>query len=247
MVALLVGIVSAIDFPVATNQYVNDFDGVLNQVQKQELIGLFYGVEQNTTAEIVFVSVSDLKGYDISQYATELGQKWGVGKSDKDNGLVILYASDVGKIYVATGYGLEGILPDSKIGRILDENYVPLRDSGNFSDGIVLASEVFAQEIFDNADEVRSGKAGGQTTSFASLVVLIFIGMIFVALFIFFASGINRKKRGFGGFWNFFFADFLARMVLASILGGNRSSGSSGGFGGGGFGGGGFGGGGAGR
>lgn len=245
LTVFLVCAVSAQEIQNPTNKYVDDFAGVLNTGQQQELMNLFSSVDSETTAEMVFVSVSDLGGDDISQYAVELGQKWGVGKRDNDNGLVILYASDVRKIYVSTGYGLEGILPDSKVGRILDENYVPYRDAGNFSEGIVLASKAFAQVILDNKDEVLSGQASGGQKNY-SFFALIAGFLLFIGIFVYFISA-RKKKKGFVDFWDFFFADFIARMVVGMILGG-RGRNSGGGFsGGGGFGGGGFGGGGAGR
>lgn len=241
--------VSAVQIPAAKDKYVNDFAGVLNVVQAGELQGLFSNVESETSAEILFVSVSDLGGEDISKYTTNLGQTWGVGKSDKDNGLVILYAADVKKIFVATGYGLEGILPDSKVGRILDENYVPLRDSGNISEGIVRAAEAYAQIILDNKEEVLSGNSSSSGWSIYEIVIFVAFWLFLVGIFIYLFS-FKRRKKGFFDFWNFFFADFLVRMILAVLLGkrSNSSGGFSGGsFGGGGFGGGSFGGGGAGR
>ena len=93
-------------FPSYTNLYVNDFADVLNAGQKAELITLLSDLKTNTTAEVVVVTVDSLEGYAPLDYATRLGQEWGVGKGDVDNGLVILYAKAENKIAVNTGHGL---------------------------------------------------------------------------------------------------------------------------------------------
>lgn len=219
------------EIPNYKDKYVNDFAGVLDSLQVEGLRNLFFNVDQETTAEVVFVSLDTINGEDISQYVIELGSSWKVGKADKDNGLVILYVKDINRIWVSTGYGLEGILPDSKVGRLLDENYVPLRDSGNLSQGIISFSESVAQVIYDNKEEVLSGQAGRtqDKLGFISYIIL-FIILWMIIRFI--------TRRG-SRFW-----------LLPLFLPSGRSSGGFGGgsgFGGSGFGGGGFGGGGAGR
>ena len=229
-------LVLAADLPNYTDKYVNDFAGVLSAGQVGELRGLFAEVDQNTTAEIVFVSDKECtsKG-GSSQYAIDLLDYWGVGKKDKNNGLLILYCLQENKIFVTTGYGLEGILPDSKIGRLLDENYVPLRDSGNVTQGIIGFSNVVAQVIEDNREEVLSGQAGADTSWMVYLPIIIW-GIFFVFAIIMRAKALKKKKSGSSLWW-----------VPIFLPSGGGSGGFGGGGFGGGFGGGGGGGGGAGR
>ena len=191
LVAFLVlfGTVAAAQaIPDYTDKYVNDFAGVFNATQVAELRSLFASVDQQTTAEITVLTVDTVSPMDMSQYAQEVFDKWKIGKADKDNGLLILYAKQENKIWVQTGYGLEGILPDSKIGRILDEQYVPRRDAGNVTDGIIEASKALAQVVIDNADEVRSGQAGGSSDFamwelWSSLIQIIFPLLFVVIVF----------------------------------------------------------------
>src|SRR3989339_893909 len=138
LVLFFVSLVSAVDLPAYTDKYVNDFASVFSADQVSELRSLFYSVDQDTTAEVVVVTDTECasKGGQ-SQYAIDLGKYWKVGKADKDNGLLILYCLEENKIFAATGYGFEGILSDSKIGRLFGENYVSMKKSGNVSQGIV--------------------------------------------------------------------------------------------------------------
>jgi len=257
-VILIINAVEAESIPKPYDMYVNDYAHIFSAPDTSYLQALLNEVQQNTTAQVVIVTLQSLNGSDISQYTTDLGQAWGVGNKDNSNGFVILYSAEENKIFAASGYGLEGILPDSKIGRLLDENYVPLKNSGNVSEGIIKFTEAISQVIEQNADEVKSNQSQGQgAIGIIPIVLGLFIFFFFIALI---SYPFTKRKggRGFGDFWTFFFIDFLVRSILFSIIfrgGRGRSSGGSnfgggfggGGFGGGGFGGGGFGGGGAGR
>ncbi len=231
---------SAQELPKYYDNYVNDFVGTFDSKQTQYLRSILSEIEGNTTAEVVVVVVNTTEPYTPQEYRTKLFNDWKIGKDDKDNGLLILYAVSENRIEVETGYGLEGILPDSKLGRMLDDYYVPLRDEGNVNEGIIKFTEEVGIVIEDNADEVRSGKNKRKTKIFKSIIFSIiseytfYLIFILVIYFIFRSMGRRGGRRtflgGFGGFG-----------------GGGGGGFSGGGGGGGGFGGGGSGGGGAGR
>lgn len=190
--------------------YINDFANVLNPEDSYVIRQLFEEVFQNTTAHLVFVSLESIDG-EISEYATQIGEVWGVGDFEKDNGIVILYVRDINKIWVATGYGVEGVLPDSKIGRYLDEYYVPYRDSGEISSGIREFSFALSEEMIKNHEELFSG----ETNNSGEIIWIIFfvILLILIIYFIsrhgsvsssrsgvpFILSGGSGRGRGFGG------------------------------------------------
>lgn len=234
---LVLPLIYSLEVPNYSNKYVNDFGKMFSAGEVLDLQTLLYNLDQNTTAEVVVVTVNEC-GSDYDNYAMQIVDKWKIGKSDKDNGLLILYCLDVKKIVVKTGYGLEGILPDSKVGRILDDYYVPLRDSNNTKGGIISATEQYAQVILENKEEVISGKAGGNSSgNIDTLTIFIWIFVIY-----FLISRIIRviykgkKKKDMP--W---FIPILIPFPSRSSGGGFSGSGFGGGgsFGGGGFGGGG--------
>ena len=244
---LLSSFALAQEFPNYKNKYVNDFANILSPDQVLELGSLFSRIDQDTTAEVVFVSVNSSQPYSPQEYRTRLFNEWKIGKSDKDNGLLIIYFLQEKRIEVEAGYGLEGILPDSKLGRLLDTYYVPSRNSGNTTEGIIQFSQAVSQEIYNNKEEVLAGNSNNNKASdlFTLVIqILIFLAILGSIIYIF----TKRKKKGVGDFFYFVIIDFIIRTILISTLlrGGGRSGGG-GGFGGGGFGGGGSGGGGAGR
>ncbi len=190
---LLLPQILAVEIPAYKDKYVNDFAGIFSAGETLDLRNLLYGLDMNTTAEVVVVTVDSCQPYTPLEYSLKIGETWKVGKADKDNGLVILYCKAENKIAVSSGYGLEGILPDSKIGRYLDDYYVPLRDSNQTKEGIIAVTEQYAQIIYDNKDEVLSGKAGGSSSG--SLVAPIIFAIIFALAFIFIFKIIRKKVQ----------------------------------------------------
>ena len=172
--------VSGQEFQRHYDLHLNDFDHIFNSEQSQYLEKLLAELEENTSAEVVIVTVSSTMPYTPQEYRTKLFDAWDIGKEDKDNGLLILYVTGENRIEVETGYGLEGMLPDSKVGRMLDDYYVPLRDEGNVNEGIIFFTEEVAIVIEENADEVMSGNAGGNTSRTKSVILMIIFIIIII-------------------------------------------------------------------
>ena len=104
-------------YPKATSDFfVNDFAGVLSDQTKSEIMSRSAALSENekVKAQAVVVTVKDTGGEDIADYALNLGREWGVGDKDKNNGVVILLATEQREIQISVGYGLEGAIPDSK-------------------------------------------------------------------------------------------------------------------------------------
>ena len=231
--------ISAQTIPNPTNKYINDFAGMFSAPENSYVQTLLQELEQNTTAEVVLVTIADCGG-DYMGYAYNLATAWKIGKKDKSNGFLILYCQTEKRLVAQTGYGLEGILPDSKIGRIMDEFYVPQRDNGSINQGILDFTTQITQVIEDNRVEVLSGQAGASNTPDYSTIIFWMIIVYFLISRIMRSAYKNKKRKD----WPWFIPIFIP------FPSNNRTSGFGSGFSGGGFSGfngGGFGGGGASR
>lgn len=115
---------------------VNDFANIIEPADEARIATLIEQIRANSTVEIAVVTTNDLEGEDISTYATNIGNAWGVGKKDTDNGLVLVIAPNDRKFYFAIGTGLEGTINDAKAGRIGRQVLVPYFRSGEYGVGI---------------------------------------------------------------------------------------------------------------
>lgn len=227
---------------------VNDMAGLLTPDQVQGLEQKVVAYNDSTSSQIAIVIVSDLKGYEAAEYAVALGRKWGVGGKEFNNGVVILISTGGGTgnrdAFIATGYGLEGAIPDITARNILDNAIIPNFKAGNYYRGLDKAVDDIIKAA---AGEYRAPpkEKKKNTGKGIGIVALIFILIIF--------SIIGGGGRGRGGMMSRRgYGDIATGWIIGSLLGGGGggrsgggwSGGGGGGFGG--FGGGSFGGGGAG-
>jgi len=97
--------------------YVTDNANILGEYGPQ-IEKLCEEIEKNTTAEVAILTIESLEERPVEEYALEVARNWGIGKEQKDNGLLLLISVKDRKYRFETGYGLEGVLPDAKTGRI---------------------------------------------------------------------------------------------------------------------------------
>ncbi|UJP65927.1 TPM domain-containing protein [Mongoliitalea daihaiensis] len=238
------------DFPAPPNppKLVNDFSESLNANEVHALEQKLRAYNDSTSSQVSIVLIQSVGPYDISDYAFQLGDQWGIGRKDKDNGILILAAMQDRKVFIATGYGMEGVVPDILAKRIVEQLIVPNFRMEQYYVGLDKATDMIFKLASGEyqADKVASGANDGGAILF----------FLFFFLLIFIIASKNKKDNnnhmgGRGGN-----VDLFTTIMLANMLkGGNRGkfgdfSSGRGGFGGGssfgGFGGGSFGGGGAG-
>ncbi len=125
-------------------QFVANPDDILSPAAVAQINEIFKNLRTSTSVEPMVVVVGAIEPNDPSTFATELFTAWGLGKSDVDNGLLLLVAVDQRKVEIRTGYGIEGALPDISCGRIIREVIVPAFREGNYNRGLVEASAVIS-------------------------------------------------------------------------------------------------------
>jgi uncharacterized protein len=234
--------------------YVNDFANVLSQSARDQLTALSSEVEQKTGAQIAVVTVKSLGGRPIEQYSIDLATRLGVGPKKSDRGVMILLAVEDHKYRFEVGYGLEGILPDGKVGGFGREA-VPLLRENNYDAALLLMTRRVADVIAADrgvrlAQEpaIQRPRSGSDQPLGPGEISVVLLIVLFVIIFRVFRSANASQMRGRyrgGGWW---IGPMMGGWGGGGFGGGGWggsgwSGGSGGGFGG--FGGGSFGGGGA--
>src|SRR5688500_16734662 len=137
LVLFLVAKAADKDFPPRPNppRLVNDMANTMSAEQVQRLEEKLLEIDKTTSTQITIVTIKNLGGYEVAQYAVELANRWGIGQASKDNGVLLLASTDDRKVNISTGYGLEGALTDAMSGRIIRNEITPAFKSGNFYDG----------------------------------------------------------------------------------------------------------------
>jgi uncharacterized protein len=220
--------------------YVNDFAGVLSPETRSHLEQLCTEVDQQAHAQIAVVTIHTTGDDTIDDFAVHLEEKWKVGQKGTDRGLLFLVATDDHHYRFEVGYGLEGILPDGKVGSIGRE-MVPYLREGNYDAAVTMATQDVANVIAQDAGVTLKTPAenlGPEPQPHPRSAVKDILLALF-AIFVF----ISLLRSGPNGWAGFLLGMFLGNMMDGGRGGGGGGDGGGGGFGG--FGGGGSGGGGA--
>lgn len=230
---------------------VQDYANILSDEEEEYLRQKLTAFNDSTSTQILVVTVTDLCGYDKSEFTYTLGEKWGVGQKGKNNGIVMMVKPKEidgrGDAFIAPGYGLEGVLPDAIAKRIVDKDMIPYFKQKEYYYGIHQGVNLimgFTSGEF-SADEYAKTDWASFLIPFALIVVVLLITFLSAAKkaksysvghnipFWTAFTLINSMGKSHGGSWG----SFTSR---GGSFGGGGSS--FGGFGGGSFGGGGAGG-----
>lgn len=221
LLSLLFLIVTAFNIPKPVD-YVNDFAGVLSEDGKKELKSISRKLKEEGLAEYAILIVKNIDNADIKGYSQAVFDSWKIGESGKDNGLLLVLSIDDKKIFIQTGYGLEGILTDGEIGHIIDSTMLQDLKAKNYENALIKGSYTLYKKLKTGATDTKTKKKKRHDVE---LFALLFLIVIFINIFFHAKSGYRGVYRG-GGFGGF---------------GGGFGGGGFGGFGGGSSGGGGAG------
>ena len=250
------------------NNPVIDEAKILSASDKQAIETKLRSLNDRGLAQAAVVIVPTTNGEDIFDYSMKVADRWKLGKKDTDQGLLMVVAVNDRKMYILTGYGLEGTLPDAVAKRIISDDITPRFKQGDYAGGITaginrieerlttdpaILKQADANRVNTNANaNTQSNQEGGIPLIFlgffgfvAGMILTSILGRFFGSIAT--AGGIVTLGTVFGaGLLSSIFVAFIVFLFLLFRGGGGVVFLPGGGFGGGGFGGGGFGGGGGG-
>ena len=242
--------------------FVNDFAGMFTTEQKQNLETKLSAYEKQSSNEIAIVTVKNLGGDYIENYAEKLFKDFGIGKKDKNNGLLLLIALEDRQMRIEIGYGLEGDLTDAQSAQIINDVLTPAFRKGDYYGGVNDATDLIIQRL--SGEAINLPKTAPKTSVNFNLILFMFF-----FIFSFFSSVLARSKSWWagglvgalaGGLFGLFLGSWITSLVMVLLftpigllfdyivsknyqkgqktgvfpwwIGGGRSGGSGGGFGG---------------
>ncbi len=186
--------------------YVADPGNLMDPAVKARVNNRLASLREQTTAEVAVAIVPSIGDIPIEEFGERLFTRWGLGKKDKDNGVLILIAPEQRRARIQTGYGAEGALPDISAKKIIERSIVPNMREGDLDAAVDAASADVAAVLFDPAvaEELRSSRGepwegGGEDLSevFAYFVrgVALLGFLIAAALFVIDLIEVRGKDR----------------------------------------------------
>src|SRR5690554_7592503 len=137
--------------PMVPYRLVNDFANIFSGAESQALEQKLLAYNDSTSTQIYVITVNDLGGYAVSDFAFKLGENWAIGQKSKDNGAVILIKPKIGnsrgQAFIATGYGLEARINDAYAGRIVRNDMIPYFITDDYFGGVNAAVDVMIERL----------------------------------------------------------------------------------------------------
>jgi uncharacterized protein len=239
------------EFPAKSNTLVTDYTNTLSAEEKGLLEAKLVAFNDSTSTQIAVVIMKSVGDYDINEYGTMLGRKWGIGQNGKNNGILLLVALADHKLTIQTGYGAEGALPDAITQDIIQKDIKPQFKQGNYYGGLNDGTDDIIKYMKGEykADTQVTKKHGDGGGGGSAWIIIVIVVIILINIFRNRGGGghIIGSRGGASPFWWFLAGSALGRSSNGGGWGGfsGGGGGSSGGGGFGGFGGGSFGGGGS--
>ncbi len=226
-----------------SNQYVLDSAGVLSDSTEQEIVSKNQRLFRETGAEIVVVAVDFLGGEDIDDYAYDLFNMWGIGSTERNNGLLLVLAIAEDNYYALPGYGIEDYFDGAKLDDILYEYLEPDFAAGDYEAGVKKVFAKFLSEMESYYQDDDGGESFGQGgTTYDSddydyqdgfsiggmlgriffAVIRIVVVIVVILLVIAIIRSISRGGGGGSGTGGGGGGGFWRGMFIGNMLGGNR-------------------------
>jgi len=200
--------------------FVNDFASIFTAEQKQNLETKLSAYEKQSTNEISVVTVKSLGGDYIENYAEKLFKDFGIGKKDKNNGLLLLIALEDREMRIEIGYGLEGDLTDAESASIIRNVLTPAFKKGDYYEGVNTATDLIINKLSGQALTMPLAKPN------ISVNFKLFFFLFFI-IFSFFFSIFERSKSWWaggivgalcGGLFGLFLGSWITSLVMVILF-----------------------------
>lgn len=210
----------AFDVPARPTGFVQDYAAMLSADQVQTLEAKLEVYEKTSTNEIAVVTIPSLDGDTIENVAQNIFTEWGIGKKDKNNGVLLLISLADRKTRIQTGYGVEGDLTDLGTHYIQDEVITPAFKAGDYYGGINGAVDKMIEALGENniVPENQQRNLGDFGSYINWIIFLIIVGFQLLSAIL------GRSKSWWGGgivggviailVWHFFISSIFAAIPL---------------------------------
>lgn len=173
---------AAADFPSLTGRVV-DAASLLPEDVQQQLEQQLEQHEQETSNQVVVVTLPSLQGYAIDDYGYQLGRHWGIGQAERDNGVLLIVAPNEREVRIEVGYGLEGLLTDAGSHAIIEDVMLPQFRDNHYEAGILQGVNAILGTLQGSYEPVARRPTIDHNILFMLFIFIISIGERFASLF----------------------------------------------------------------
>ncbi len=168
-------------------RYASNPDGILSPSSVAAIDSMLFSLEEQTGIQVLVAVLTGIEGGDCFDFAHRLGLENGVGQKGRDNGLVVLLSTDERCVQFATGYGLEGVLPDAICKRIQQRYMVERFAHDDWDTGMVEGMRAVCG-VLDGSMENLEDDDDGDVAALIAFLVFIFLGIGIISFAVWYSS-----------------------------------------------------------
>lgn len=203
----------ALDVPALTSSVV-DTAQLFSPKERASLEKKLSLIEANTTNQIAILTLESLEDTTLETLALEVASTWQLGQAKKDNGVLILIVKASRDIRIEVGYGLEGALPDGRVGSIIRHEMVPHFKNEAYYKGVKAAINAIEAAT-------QSEYTAPTTQEEEDLLSFLVVALLLVLALL---SRINKPLASAvgalgGGAMGLFFFDSIVLLVVFGLMG----------------------------
>jgi uncharacterized protein len=221
------------EIPEPPKMWISDYADLLTSQEEDALNSRLKSFEDSTSNQIIVAVFQNGQGYPVEEFTIRLAEKWLVGQSKRDNGIVLAVYLDERKVRIEVGYGLEDVVPDAIAFQIAQNIIPPYFRKGQYYLGIDAGIQALMAATAGKFESIPKNAKKERDGSDFPFSLLFFIFLIFVLMF-------RRKRysnvssRGWKNSGPFWWGGFGGGSSGRGGFGGGGFSGGGGSFGGGG-------------
>lgn len=164
------------------NAWVTDMADILSDDAETKLNQIISNLEKTNGTEIAVVTVPETVPADSPKtFATQLFNYWGIGKAKSNNGILFLISTGDNRVEIETGYGIEAILPNTQVSKIINTKITPQYKQGNFDGGTIDGTKALISSLDSPLPKekisVRQDSGNNFFPSWAGIVIGIGMGI----------------------------------------------------------------------
>ncbi len=171
--------------PTLTDRVVDNAQ-LLDAATEAALVEKLAAFQQQSSDQVVVVTVPSLSGEDIESFSNRLFRAWALGQKQEDNGVLLIIAPNERRVRIEVGYGLEGIMTDALSSVIIQSIILPAFRDGNYSAGITDGVDGILSVLSGDADELKDRaerNANASVNSDTDWLEVVFIAFWIVIFF----------------------------------------------------------------
>ena len=126
---------------------VNDYEKSFTSEEEKRIDSLIQSINARGKVKFAFATFDSSYVPDslFAKYSLQVAKQWGIGDKNKSNGIFLCLSLTMRNVQIRTGLGVEDLVTDSMISRVIDSTIIPAFKRKEFAQGVYSGIEMLGR------------------------------------------------------------------------------------------------------